>query len=632
MNFKKSIFYFIKLLIIEFPFFILNIQRRKIGVICSFIIYFIFCLYLYKHDSERDLKIGYKLNHPFFTLLFCFFSSFFFFIRRNNSNIIFSIAEKIFLDHQQTVLIITILLGLLSIFGINYAVNIIALEINKTGIIKNSSLNSKKIFENFFIFLTAFTTITINSECSPLYAFNNWVDPNYMFTVGKAVLKNYIPYRDLYEQKGPILLFMHTLGASISFTTFFGMYLIEILFAFVFLVFSYKTIRLFFKYDNKVILLIPLLSWITYSSNAFQNGDSAEEFCLPIILYSLYIGCKAILQQYLPSKYEFYWIGITSGFVLWSKYSMLGFYFGWFLFFCFYAIYNKCFIKLLSGIIYILCGIITITIPIFLYFEFHHAFDSLFEVYFYNNLFRYANSNADFFSRYSFAAYSIFEHNPTALFMSILGIIWAVVKKNKNLFAYLLTVMLSTFLFIYYGGLYYYYYTLIFSVFSVFGFCLIRDIIIHIQQKIKPGLPALTCLHLFSLPISMIGLCLTSENIRYMDFEIEESPQYKIVQLIKDSGIEKPTVLEYKTMATGVNTIAGLIPNTRFFCAFNIDLEEMRNEQDQCIKNQCVDFIVTESIWITDYEEIPNYEYVTSFRFYEERDLNLHFYHFYRKK
>ena len=39
---------------------------------------------------------------------------------------------------------------------------------------------------------------------------NNWVDENAFFTVGKAWGHGLIPYRDMFEQKGPVLFLIFT--------------------------------------------------------------------------------------------------------------------------------------------------------------------------------------------------------------------------------------------------------------------------------------------------------------------------------------------------------------------------------------------------------------------------------------
>lgn len=80
----------------------------------------------------------------------------------------------------------------------------------------------------FFITIVAVVAITICSKSSPLYPLNDWVDANCFMTVGKSMIHGLVPYRDLIEQKGPLLYMIHAVAALISETSFLGVYFIEI--------------------------------------------------------------------------------------------------------------------------------------------------------------------------------------------------------------------------------------------------------------------------------------------------------------------------------------------------------------------------------------------------------------------
>lgn len=179
-----------------------------------------------------------------------------------------------------------------------------------------------------FILITAISAITICSKSSPIYPFNDWVDANCFMTVGKSMLHGLVPYRDLYEQKGPLLYMLHALAAMFSETTFIGVYFLEIIAATGFLFYSFKTIKLY--QQSTSILLIPILAAVVYSTSSFCQGDSAEEFCLPLLTFAIYLAVKMIKQEKSLMWWEFMAVGVTSAFVLWIKFSMLGFYLGWF--------------------------------------------------------------------------------------------------------------------------------------------------------------------------------------------------------------------------------------------------------------------------------------------------------------
>ncbi len=81
--------------------------------------------------------------------------------------------------------------------------------------------------------------------------------------------------------------------------------------------------------DKKIVLFIPLLSAIVYSSYTFERGDSCEELCLWILVYSLYVGLRILMRDNTLTKMHFIFVGFLGAVILWIKYLMLGFYFGW---------------------------------------------------------------------------------------------------------------------------------------------------------------------------------------------------------------------------------------------------------------------------------------------------------------
>ena len=70
--------------------------------------------------------------------------------------------------------------------------------------------------------------LLFTSQCSPLYPINVWGDANCLLTVGRVMKRGGVLYRDIYEQKGPLLYLIHAAAACLSDTSFSGVYLMEI--------------------------------------------------------------------------------------------------------------------------------------------------------------------------------------------------------------------------------------------------------------------------------------------------------------------------------------------------------------------------------------------------------------------
>ena len=104
------------------------------------------------------------------------------------------------------------------------------------------------------------------------------------------MMKGLVTYRDIYEQKGPLLYFLHGLAYFISRNSFTGVYILEVLAFGAFLKSIISILRHF--HIGLPCLLAVILGALILSSPAFGLGDSAEELCLPFILWSLYYLLK----------------------------------------------------------------------------------------------------------------------------------------------------------------------------------------------------------------------------------------------------------------------------------------------------------------------------------------------------
>ena len=86
--------------------------------------------------------------------------------------------------------------------------------------------------------------LLFTSQCSPLYPINVWGDANCLLTVGRVMKRGGVLYRDIYEQKGPLLYLIHALAACLSDTSFGGVYTMEALAMTVALYAAYRLMRL----------------------------------------------------------------------------------------------------------------------------------------------------------------------------------------------------------------------------------------------------------------------------------------------------------------------------------------------------------------------------------------------------
>lgn len=254
----------------------------------------------------------------------------------------------------------------------------------------------------FCLFLSALM-ITICSTCSFLFATNSWIDANCIFTTARSVFHGRVLYRDVMDHKGFYIYVINMLGYLLSRRSFFGMYLVEILFFSVFLYFSYRSLRIYVSRQTAYRLL-PLLAVVAAACNSFDQGLSAEEYVLPMAAASIYFMLRYLASdcdEAQMSRGILLANGSLAGIVLWMKYTMLGLWFG-FMAMVFFLMLSKKQVKraFLSCLVF-LGGMAIATIPVLLYFGINGALRDCWDIYFYGNIFVYAAEKVSLSDRFS---------------------------------------------------------------------------------------------------------------------------------------------------------------------------------------------------------------------------------------
>lgn len=248
--------------------------------------------------------------------------------------------------------------------------------------------NRKEILFLMFSFLL----MLIFSKSSPLYAFNDSGDINTYMIIGKGIKNDYMPYRDLFDHKGPVFLFLFGLINLISETSFIGVFIMEVIACYVSVHFMLEIFKVY-NVDN---LVYPLLSaLLIYTARAFgYGGQTVEEFSMPIILYLMYVGVRYAVKNISISNKQYIIIGILGSLMLWSKYTILSFFIGWYIAIFILFIKRKQYKDILNSILYIGIGIIASSLMVILLLLFFGILKDCFNVYFLENIFNYGDSTS----------------------------------------------------------------------------------------------------------------------------------------------------------------------------------------------------------------------------------------------
>ncbi|WP_286136718.1 hypothetical protein [Philodulcilactobacillus myokoensis] len=454
-----------------------------------------------------------------------------------------------------------------------------------------------------WLLVVSFIAMLFMTTASPMFQANNSWDTNDMFTIGRGMLHGMMPYRYLFDQRGPVIYILHTFAAIISNHSGLGLYIFEALALFIDLLFVQKIIN--FVVKNKLISYASTFLFIpfTFNNTIFINGDLVEEFMLPMALVTIY----KIIQHpgFHFSHWDAYWQGIFVALIFWSKYTILGLWIGCFLYIGIYLLIKKEFKRALIMVRDAFLGFITITIPLFIYFIAFRSFRAMLHVYFYLNL-NYYHKTASLFTQVKSYLMRISSYNhdwDKYVIILLIGVIFMFFIREFNWNAkgalalgFISDVVITT----YVSNNYVYYYFAMAS-YMVF-FTLLLAVLIKQLTKIK-GL-SLAIVSTFVFVIAMMLIPVNNNefiysrlfpNNPYVDAsgKTNESFQNQFARIIlHDSTTDNPTILNFGSMDTGIFTSTQTLPNTKFYIQNNMhaykpmrigQLSQLEDEKDQFV-------------------------------------------------
>lgn len=443
-------------------------------------------------------------------------------------------------------------------------------------------MKRRTYIEILFLFSFAVLVISLFSTCSFLYPLNPWDDANVYMTIGNAMHSGRELYVDIFDHKGPMLFFMHEIAAVLSRSNFVGIYLIEVVCCFFFLLYSLRTMRLFSS-SSIVLPLTCLLGVITYSSDFFSYGDSVEEFSLPILAHCLYyMLCFAKYGQ-VPRWWRAMAMGIGLAFIFWMKFNLLFFYVGAILALSFIAWKHNQLAELKHVVLWVLAGIVVVTVPVLGYFAVHATLDALWEAYFMVNIFHYhgvsTNGEPDF---WWFPLVKLGIWAVLMLPLVFLRVRWEV---KLLLFGTYGVLLLS------YATLtvQFYYFLTIFTFFPV--------LVVYIRDYV----PTLRT-YIVMVLVSLAGMATNWNLVTLLNGTFSTSV-LEMAKIINANESEDSEVLTFSSYDTGIYLFTRhLPPNKNYFLSSILD-PEIRREQAELVASGKIKYLVREIEAVTTCHE-----------------------------
>lgn len=453
-----------------------------------------------------------------------------------------------------------------------------------------------------FCLAAAAALLAVASMCSFLYPLNPWVDVNCFMTVGKGILKGKLPYRDLMEQKGPLLYVLHALAIAIAPGKYWGVYAMEALLLAGVMMTLWKTLRLYVP-RIPVAAMVPAAA-VMVVCRAFQAGDSAEELCLLPTAMAIFHGLRACREGRSPSGRELWINGALAGCILWVKFNLLGFHLGWMAFFAIDALVRERDVrKSLKMCARFLAGMALTSLPWLIWFGAEGALGDLFGVYFYGNIFGYAFGedarNTSMVRELLKAA----RQNPMLTAWLTVGGASVLATKRMNGREKLLLIVGAALMVpaIYGGGGSNQYYYMAFAVFAPFAWLALAPVwdrvrFGHTAQAIASAGVLAACVG------AALMLCPAAD---YIGWKAEDTAQGQVAAYVAQR--EDATLLNVGFLDGGFYYAADAQPASRWFCQLNYGWRECGEAHAEILGSGGTDFAVfarepDESLDLSAYE------------------------------
>jgi hypothetical protein len=420
---------------------------------------------------------------------------------------------------------------------------------------------------------------------SPLYYTNTWDDVNAYFTMGKGLFGGKVIYRDLFDHKGPLVYFLFGIGSLISNKSFFGVYILEVVSLAVSLYFLHKIVTLYSgsRYSWLSILIYPAF---LLNDKIFVHGGSVEEFMVPFLMIGFFCLLRYFKRKVLDFKASVC-LGICGAAILMMKFNVAVVFIPLLITAFVRLLLNKQYKNFLWNVCGYIAGLIIVFLPFYVYFLSTNSLYDFYSGYIaFNRL--YADMHFSLRTMYILirTTLCVFNHNYLMSIMISVGLVFFILSDKYFDLLEKISLLMSFALLLcmlFASGRYYSYTYIPITVYIVFGIIMLLDSVSPLTWiKAPHGLVLLCCL---IIPVNT--------NIWWNSRLSHEPVVVKYARIINEE--KNPTLLNYHSMDSGVQNIAGLLPNNKYFYVPNISYNvfpAILDEQDAIINSSAVMFVV----------------------------------------
>jgi len=267
-------------------------------------------------------------------------------------------------------------------------------------------------------------------------------DTSVYLTIARGITEGSVPYRDFFENKGPLIYFISAVGLLLG--GFTGVWIVQLSFLCVSAFFAYK-ISLFFSGRFQAFLAV-VFSFLIFRMFYIETAGPGE-YSLPFALISMYILVKYYFSHAEPSKFELIAFGLCFAAAVLMGINMISLWFIFCIVITIEKIVKRNYLLLLKYLVFFIIGAVIALVPIILYLRLNNAMSDFIDQYLLSGS---ARGFSGFSLKDTIKKFFIIIKNSYSFIPLIVGAFWILknLKDSKIFFyagfflAYILVVLL----------------------------------------------------------------------------------------------------------------------------------------------------------------------------------------------
>jgi hypothetical protein len=432
-------------------------------------------------------------------------------------------------------------------------------------------------------------------------------------SIGQAMRHDLMPYRDVFDHKGPLLYLLQYFAAWVFPRSTTGVYMLLSLCLTVFLFFGYRIARIFLNVKASLVAAVLMQFSVVYSASWPFGKGAAEEYLLPGLTACLFYlvrflsGTESERQDNDRKSILYYGAsGFWIGTIFWIKFTPVPFLGLAFLALLIAMLIKRRFKTALKSTISMILGVVVISIPVVLYLLSKGILGDMWSGYIEFNL-QYARGLNRLPASHTIMGTSFLFGIFAKTICAILGMIYLRLRSGKILRegTYIITgYILLTLMSLLMMRRNYSYYFLPLMPFLFFTWIALIDLAQKAYVKSGRSIPSekrrwiFTAFFIVSISAVMIGVSLNSPIVgsRITPKSVLEKYADEINHRWEQTGNEEPPrILDFSYTEMGLMQLCDSYPKDRFFympAIYDEMEQEILIEQSGYIRNGLPDVIL----------------------------------------